>query len=73
MLSVAKEHPNLLVVKGATNVIEEIGRTSLRVASLIHEYTDRNFTSQFDYSLIEFYLKLVISQDALSPPFFLII
>ncbi|KAF8160167.1 ankyrin repeat-containing domain protein [Pholiota molesta] len=39
MLGIAKEYPDLLLIKGTTNVIEEIGRTSLKVASLIHEYT----------------------------------
>ena len=53
MLSVAKEHPNLLVVKGTTNVIEEIGRTSLRVASLIHEYTGRKFISETVWLFID--------------------
>ena len=38
MLGVAQVHPNLLVFEGTTNVIEEIGRMSLKVASLIHEY-----------------------------------
>jgi hypothetical protein len=37
-LGIAKEYPDLLVVEGTTNVIEEIGRTSLKIASLIHEY-----------------------------------
>lgn len=44
VLGVAKEFPNLLLIAGTTNVIEEIGRTSLKVASLIHEYTKRSFT-----------------------------
>ncbi|KAF8190524.1 hypothetical protein BJ912DRAFT_925653 [Pholiota molesta] len=38
-LGIAKEKPDLLLIKGTDNVIEEIGRTSLKVASLIHEYT----------------------------------
>ncbi|KAF8162138.1 hypothetical protein BJ912DRAFT_299382 [Pholiota molesta] len=43
VLGVAKERPNLLSIEGTTNVIEEIGRTSLKVTSLIHEYTKQNF------------------------------
>jgi hypothetical protein len=39
ILGIAKEKPDLLLVKGTDNVIEEIGRMSLKVASLIHEYT----------------------------------
>jgi hypothetical protein len=46
MLGIAKEYPDLLLIKGTTNVIEEIGRTSLRVASLIHEYTRQTFISK---------------------------
>jgi hypothetical protein len=45
VLGVAKERPNLLSIEGTTNVIEEIGRTSLKVTSLIHEYTKQNFLS----------------------------
>lgn len=39
MLGVAKEVVDLPNIEGTTDVIEEIGRTSLKVASLIHEYT----------------------------------
>ena len=46
MLGVAQAHPNLLVIEGTTNVIEEIGRTSLKIASLIHEYTRLPFISK---------------------------
>ena len=39
MLGTANAIPNLPVIQNATNVIEEISRQSLQVASLIHEYT----------------------------------
>ena len=43
MLGLAKECPDLLLIEGTTNVIEEIGRASLKVTSLIHEYTKPAF------------------------------
>ena len=43
MLGLAKECPDLLLIEGTTNVIEEIGRASLKVSSLIHEYTKPAF------------------------------
>jgi hypothetical protein len=39
MLAAANIVPGLPVIPNTTNVIEDIGRQSLRVASLIHEYT----------------------------------
>ena len=39
MLGTANAIPDLPVIQNTTNVIEEIGRQSLQVASLIHEYT----------------------------------
>ena len=39
MLGTANAIPSLLVIPNTTNVIEEISRQSLQVASLIHEYT----------------------------------
>ncbi|KAG6905954.1 hypothetical protein DXG01_016698 [Tephrocybe rancida] len=39
MLGTANAIPDLLVIQNTTNVIEKIGRQSLEVASLIHEYT----------------------------------
>jgi hypothetical protein len=39
MLATANEVPDLLVIPNTINVIEEISRQSLRVASLIDEYT----------------------------------
>jgi hypothetical protein len=39
MLGAANAIPNLPAIPNMTNVIEEISRQSLQVASLIHEYT----------------------------------
>jgi len=39
MLGTANAIPDLPVIQNTTNVIEEISRQSLQVASLIHEYT----------------------------------
>ena len=39
MLANANMIPDLLVISNATNVIVDISRQSLRVASIIHEYT----------------------------------
>jgi len=40
MLGTANAIPDLPVIQNTTNVIEEISRQSLQVASLIHEYTN---------------------------------
>ena len=53
MLGVAEMHPNLLVIEGTTNVIEEIGRISLKIAWLIYEYTGLPFISKLMSSLID--------------------
>ncbi|KAF8196089.1 ectomycorrhiza-induced ankyrin-domain/NACHT-domain-containing protein [Pholiota molesta] len=45
-LGVAKEKPDLLVIEGTDDVIEEIGRTSLKIASLIREYTRLRFAGR---------------------------
>ena len=39
MLATAEMIPDLRVIPGTTDVIVDISRNSLRVASLIHEYT----------------------------------
>ena len=39
MLGTANAIPDLPVIQNTTNVVEEISRQSLQVASLIHEYT----------------------------------
>ena len=39
MLAIANMIPDLPVIPDTTDVIEDISRQSLRVASLIHEYT----------------------------------
>jgi ABC-type amino acid transport system permease subunit len=54
-LGIAKEYPDLLVVEGTTNVIEEIGRTSLKIASLIHEYTKLSLPGK----LVSLFLNLI--------------
>jgi light-regulated signal transduction histidine kinase (bacteriophytochrome) len=43
MLATANAIPNLPVVPNTTDVIVDISRQSLRVASLIHEYTKLPF------------------------------
>ena len=61
MLDVAQAQQNLLVVEGTTNVIEEIGRTSLKIASRIHaEYTRLPFTGKLVSSLIDPVLFITI-------------
>jgi hypothetical protein len=44
MLASANKIPDLLVISNTTNVIVDISRQSLRVASLIHEYTKLSLT-----------------------------
>lgn len=56
-LGIAKEYPDLLKVEGTTNVIEEIGRTSVKVASLIHEYTRLPFAGELVLSLVNLILS----------------
>jgi hypothetical protein len=43
MVGVANECPDLPVISGTSNILEEIGRTALQVASLIDEYTKLPF------------------------------
>lgn len=43
-LAFANQCPDLLQIKGTTNVIEDIGRSILDVASLIDEYAKYPFT-----------------------------
>ena len=43
MLATAATVPDLRVIPGSTDVIVDISRQSLRVASLIHEYTNLSF------------------------------
>jgi hypothetical protein len=40
MLFVAKTVPDLLVVEGTENIIEEIGKTAVEVATLMSEYVE---------------------------------
>lgn len=46
MLGVASARPELLVIKGTTDVISDISLLSLRIASVIHEYTGHNFAGK---------------------------
>jgi hypothetical protein len=47
MLGTANAIPGLPEIPNMTNVIEEIGRQSLQVASLIHEYTKLPWPGKF--------------------------
>ena len=40
MLHVARKIPNLFVVEGTENIIEEIGKAVLEVATLMSEYVE---------------------------------
>lgn len=67
MLGIAATFPQLLIVKGTTDVIEEIGQVSLRVASLIDEYTRHSFLGQPSLSTnpcCNFYRILAVTQCA---------
>jgi hypothetical protein len=46
----------LLVIEGTDDVIEEIGRTSLKIASLIREYTRLRFAGKSVASLVNLML-----------------
>jgi hypothetical protein len=53
-LGTAKEYPDSLrPIEGTANVIEEIGRTSLTVASLLHEYTRLPYAGQSSLPLVD--------------------
>ena len=47
MLGAANAFPDLLKLASTTDVIKEIGRLSLRVAPLIHEYTKAPYLGKF--------------------------
>ena len=49
MIGAANKIRDLLVIEGTTDVIEEIGRLSLQVASLIDEYTKLPFIGELEY------------------------
>jgi hypothetical protein len=61
MLGTANAIPNLPVIQDTSNVIEEISRQSLQVASLIHEYTKLPWTG----NLISLVLDHVKVDDGL--------
>ena len=46
MLAIANMIPDLRVIPDTTDVIVDISRQSLRVASLIHEYTKLSFPGE---------------------------
>ena len=46
MLAIANMIPDLPVIPDTTDVIVDISRQSLRVASLIHEYTKSSFPGE---------------------------
>jgi len=48
MLGAANAFPGLLELASTTNVIKEIGRLSLQIASLIHEYTKVPYLGKFN-------------------------
>ncbi|KAF8955178.1 hypothetical protein BDZ97DRAFT_1710146 [Flammula alnicola] len=55
MLGAANAVPDLPVIAETTNILEEIGRQSLQIASLIDEYTKLSYTART--------LKIQISDD----------
>src|ERR1700733_15686476 len=46
MVGIAAEHPGLPLIRGTTNVIEEIGHLSLQIALLIDECAKSSFIGQ---------------------------
>jgi hypothetical protein len=55
MVSVASACPDLRNVKGAANVIEDIGHAAMQVASLIDEYTkSKHLAGKMNYVTVEF-------------------
>jgi hypothetical protein len=46
MVGIAAEHPDLPLIRGTTNVIEEIGHLSLQIALLIDECAKSSFIGQ---------------------------
>jgi hypothetical protein len=46
MVGIAAEHPDLPLILGTTNVIEEIGQLSLKIALLIDECAKSSFIGQ---------------------------
>src|SRR3984885_11067201 len=46
MVGIAAEHPDLPLILGTTNVIEEIGHLSLQIALLIDECANSSFIGQ---------------------------
>ena len=51
MLLVARTTPNLFVVEGTENIIEEIGKATLEVANLMSEYVESSSLASKSSSL----------------------
>ena len=66
MLATADRIPDLPVIPNTTNVIEDIGRQSLRVASLIHEYTKMSLAGDSLLYPVKFKSNDCFSQSELS-------
>ena len=67
MLATANTIPDLPVIPNTTDVIVGISRQSLRVASLIHEYTKLSLTGDsINYSVLNFKSNDCFSQSELS-------
>lgn len=56
LVGIANHIPDLLVIAGTTNVIEEIGGMAIKVAGLIHEYSKLAFIGKL--MLGSFYEKV---------------
>ena len=55
MVGVASACPDLRNVRGTVNVIEDIGRASMQVASLIDEYTkSQHLAGKMNYTMAKF-------------------
>ena len=52
MLLVARATPNLFVVEGTENIIEEIGKAAMEVATLMSEYLDSSSLASKSSSLV---------------------
>ena len=51
MLLVARTTPNLFVVEGTENIIEEIGKAAMEVATLMSEYVESSSLASKSSSL----------------------
>jgi len=60
MVGVAAEYPDLLLIHGTTNIIEEIGRLSLQIALLVDECAKLCFIGQLSLLLLQQILILTL-------------